>query len=69
MACRINLDGNYSGQYSPYRGYPYYGGCQGEDWVRFLGIDSLDLASYHIYSNAGPYEFPIVQSQVCPPAA
>ena len=32
--------------------------------VRFLGIESIDLASYHIYPNAGPYEFPIVESQV-----
>ena len=33
--------------------------------MRNLGIKTIDLASYHIYPNAGPYEMQITQSQVC----
>ena len=33
--------------------------------VRFLGIESIDLASYHIYPSPGPYESTITRLQVC----
>ena len=38
--------------------------AQGEDWVRNIGIPTIDLASFHFYPNNGPYEFEIAFSQV-----
>ena len=42
------------------------------DWVRlvqvrFLGIESIDLASYHIYPSPGPYESTVTKAQVSSP--
>lgn len=44
------LNGNYSGEYSPYGALPWDSACQGEDWARNIALPDIDLASLHTYS-------------------
>ena len=63
--CRIYLNGNYSGQYSPYGALPWDSGCQGEDYTRNIALPNIDLASYHHYPS-NTYDQPaITTAQVC----
>ncbi|KAK9809485.1 hypothetical protein WJX73_002812 [Symbiochloris irregularis] len=49
----LTLNGNYSGQYSPYGALPYDSACQGEDWARNIAIPTIDVASFHVYPVTG----------------
>ena len=56
MLFRLNLNGNYSGEYSPYGALPWDPACQGEDWARNIELPNIDLASLHYYPGNGLYE-------------
>ncbi|KAK9809536.1 hypothetical protein WJX73_010231 [Symbiochloris irregularis] len=49
----LALNGNYSGELTPYAYELWDPACQGEDWERNIALPNIDLASFHLYPYIG----------------
>ena len=62
--CRLQLNSNISGYYTPYTSIPYDPACNGNDYARNIATPDIDMASLHLYPTVAPYWTQYLQQQV-----
>ena len=62
--CRLQLNSNITGYFTPYTSIPYDPACNGNDYARNIATPDIDMASLHLYPTVAPYWTQILQQQV-----
>ena len=62
--CRLQLNSNTSGYYTPYTSIPYDPACNGNDYARNIATPDIDMASLHLYPTVAPYWTQSLEQQV-----
>jgi len=62
--CRLQLNSNITGDYTPYTSIPYDPACNGNDYARNIATPDIDMASLHLYPTVAPYWTQFLQQQV-----
>lgn len=65
LMCRLQLNSNYSGYFTPFTSIQWDPACNGNDYARNVATPDIDFASLHLYPMVGPGWTQAVQEGVC----